>query len=86
MLKPGKPRKDLYFHRHPLDWWTRFSDIADVSIYPWRSLTADIQKAVFPDNAFGSWLFGKLYDYEEKWPDFFARHMTYPMIVLVKRK
>ncbi len=74
----------IYFQPHPVDWWYRFRDVADVHIYPWRSFTSTDQKRWFPDNGFGSWMFDKLFQLEERYPDFFIRHFRYPMIVLTK--
>ncbi|RMF95043.1 MAG: class I SAM-dependent methyltransferase [Gammaproteobacteria bacterium] len=78
--------KGIYFRPHPLDWWQRFQDVADIEMHPWRSLTAADQKRWFPDNRLGRWLFDRLYALEERYPDFFLRHFAYPMIVLRKRR
>ncbi len=76
----------IYFRPHPLDWWQRFEDVADVEMHPWRSLTAVDQKRWIPDNRFGCWLFDRLFALEERYPAFFLRHFAYPMIVLRKRQ
>ena len=85
-LQRNKEDINLYFHGHPLKWWDRFEDIATVTILPWRSFDADIQKRLFPDNATGKKMFGKLFDLEERFPDFFVKYFTYPMIILTKRE
>lgn len=88
LLKPfRKPQeKDLYFHRHPLEWWSRFEDKATVLIEPWRFLAAEDSKKLIPDNAFGEWLLGRLFQWEEKHPRAAARLGRYPTIILTKRK
>ena len=78
------PAPGLYFFSHPLQWWNRFSDEAEVRVYPWRSLSSPHQKRLIPDNALGKTMFSILYAAEETFPRFFARHFVYPMIVLTK--
>jgi len=77
---------ELYFVRHPIDWWQRFSDVADVEILPWRSFHAGTMKRGFPDNTLGSAMFALLYRLEERFPTFFARQFQYPMIVMTKKE
>jgi ubiquinone/menaquinone biosynthesis C-methylase UbiE len=74
----------LYFCAHSLKWWDRFSDSASVKIYPWRSFGSDMQKKLIPDNILGRKLFAILFWLEEKFPNFFVKYFTYPMIVLTK--
>jgi ubiquinone/menaquinone biosynthesis C-methylase UbiE len=80
-------RKDalLYFHRHPIEWWTKFSDVATVEILPWASLSPITQKAVIPDNGLGTRLLDLLFVLEERYPQFFGRYSEYPLIVLTKK-
>jgi ubiquinone/menaquinone biosynthesis C-methylase UbiE len=75
----------LYFHAHPLQWWSRFSDEAVVKILPWRFLDSDTQKKLIPDNASGARIFKALFALEERFPSFFARHGQYPLIILTKK-
>jgi SAM-dependent methyltransferase len=75
----------LYFHPYPLSWWLRFSDTAEVRIYPWRSFSSDVQKMLIPDNRMGSILLAMLFNLEERFPNFFAKHFQYPMIILYKK-
>ena len=86
-MRRRRKRKDdkLYFRPHPISWWYRFRDAADVAIYPWRSFTATDQKRWFPDNRLGRWMFAKLFELEDRHPDFFVRRFRYPMIVMKKR-
>jgi len=86
-LKSGGRSQDeeaLYFELHPLEWWNRFSDDADIDIFPWRSFTARQQRLIFPDNFIGRVMFKLLFWLEDAFPRFFARHFAYPMIVLTK--
>ena len=75
----------LYFYPHNLDWWSRFSDVSQVKINPWRSLNSDHQKSMIPDNFFGRLSLKALFKAEDVFPKTFARYFQYPMIVL-KRK
>ncbi len=79
-LEPKEP--ELYFSPHPIDWWRRFEDIADVQIFPWRSFDTPHQQALFPNNALGRWMFDRLFALEDRFPRFFARNFQWPMIVL----
>lgn len=76
---------ELYFFDHPLEWWDRFRDVAEVRIFPWRSLHPDEQKRLIPDNAFGKRILDVLFRLEDRFPRFFTRHFCYPMIVLSKK-
>ena len=79
-LEPKEP--EPYFSPHPIDWWRRFEDIADVQIFPWRSLDTPHQQVLFPNNALGRWMFDRLFALEDRFPRFFARNFQWPMIVL----
>lgn len=83
-IKNNLEEAELYFYCHSLEWWKKFTDVASVNIYPWRSLPAHTQKILFPDNAFGRYMFKILFSLEEKYPAFFVKHFQYPMIVLRK--
>lgn len=72
----------IYFFAHPLDWWKRFSDEAEVELVPWRSLNARVSRRLIPDNALGSWLFRLVLAFERAFPDFATWAGCYPMIVL----
>ena len=76
----------LYFHPHSIDWWSRFSDVADIQILPWRSFGSGNQRRLIPDNKIGSIMFRLLFNLEESFPNFFVKHFQYPMIILTKRK
>jgi len=82
----AEENKDIYFFAHPPGWWNIFSDVATIEIVPWRSFTANTQKLLFPNNKIGKKLFDILYRLEESHPRFFAKHLTYPMIILSKKK
>lgn len=78
-------RLELYYYVHPLKWWSRFSDMADVRIVPWRSFYSAHQRWLIPNNELGKKIFDILYTMEERLPGFFVRHFQYPMIILTKR-
>ena len=75
----------LYFHRHPIEWWDRFRDVAMVEILPWASLSPLTQKTVIPDNKLGATLLRWLFAFEERFPSLFGRYSEYPLIVLTKK-
>ena len=75
----------LYFYQHPVCWWERFTDVADVKVFPWRSFSSDLQKKLIPNNRFGSVLFKMLFSLENRFPDFFVKYFQYYTVVLTKR-
>lgn len=84
--KPPQPgRGKLYVHAHPLSWWKRFEDVAEVTIRPWRSFASRDQQALFPDGVIGAKMLDALFVLEDMFPRVFARLFQYPMIILRKR-
>lgn len=77
--------EDLYFFSHPLIWWERFRDIADVQMMPWRSFASHHQKKLIPDNKSGTGMMAVLYSMENRFPNFFVKNFQYPMIILRKK-
>jgi hypothetical protein len=80
-----EPDANLYFYPHPIEWWSRFNDAAQVLVLPWRSFSADLQKELIPNNKLGGIMFNWLFRLEDLFPDFFGRRLQYPMIVLTKK-
>ena len=80
----GNKELCLYFFAHPIRWWERFSDVASVEIYPWRSFDTGAQKLFFPNNVIGRKMFEVLFRAEDRFPNFFVKFFQYPMIVLTK--
>ena len=76
----------LYFYPHPIEWWNRFKDTAKVEILPWRSFTAEVQKRLIPNNKIGTKILDLLFKLEERFPDFFMKHLEYPMIIITKQR
>lgn len=76
----------LYYHPHPIEWWKRFSDVAEVQILPWRSFLSETQKRLIPNNKIGRSLLSLLFNLEEKFPNLFVKYFQYPMIILTKTK
>ena len=76
----------LYYHPHCIEWWGRFSDVAQVQILPWRSFSAKVQKKLIPNNKMGGIIFNFLFNLEDRFPKFFVRYFQHPMIILTKRK
>ena len=75
----------FYFYAHPLGWWRRFEDMADVAVYPWRSFSSADQRRLIPDNRLGKMMLAMLFRLEQRAPRFFARYFQYQMIVLTKK-
>ncbi len=82
---PVSAGADIYFHAHTIEWWQRFSDVASVSIHPWRAFAANVQRRIIPDNALGRRMLRSVFKLEERFPTFFVKHFQYPMIVLTKK-
>lgn len=74
----------LYFDPHPNSWWNRFTDEADLEIVPWRSFGPAALKKLIPNNWIGKIMLRVLYSAERRFPKFFVKHFTYPMIILTK--
>jgi SAM-dependent methyltransferase len=71
----------IYFHRYPLSWWTRFEDVAEVKLFPWRTFATRDQKVFLRSARLASWLFAL----ENRFSGLFLRAGCYPMIVLRPR-
>ncbi len=83
--KNSKVRNNtLYFDPHPLSWWNRFTDEADLKKVPWRSFGPAAQRKLFPNNWIGKKMLTVLFRLERIFPKFFVKHFTYPMIILTK--
>ena len=80
----GQASEPLYFHAHPLDWWSRFGDECQVSIHPWRALTAQDSKRLIPNNFFGRFAFRSVLGLEKRFPGIVTRLGAYPVIVLTR--
>ena len=86
-IKKEKEKEScLYFFAHPIRWWDRFRNLADIQILPWRSFDSSFQKRLIPNNKFGNKMFNILFNTEERFPNFFVKYFQYPMIILTKRK
>ncbi|HZC74564.1 MAG TPA: class I SAM-dependent methyltransferase [Gaiellaceae bacterium] len=83
--RPDPDSGPIYFFAHPLSWWKRFADAADVEIVPWRSLNANESRRLIPDNSLGAAMFGAVLRLERAFPGAATRFGCYPMVVLTKR-
>ncbi len=81
----AKKEQGLYFYCHPINWWEKFTDVAEMQILPWRSFTKDEQVSLFPNNWLGKKMFRSLFRWEDRCPRFFVKHFQYPMIILKKK-
>lgn len=78
-------QEPLYFHAHPLSWWRRFNDVATISAYPWRMLTAKDGRTLIPDNGFGKFLYKQTLAFENSFIGSALHWGAYPMLVLKKK-
>jgi len=60
-------------------------DISSVTMYPWRSFSANFTKLFIPNNKFGKILLNLLFGLEDRFPGFFVKYFQYQMIVLIKK-
>ena len=81
----GARPETIYFDPQPLTWWQQFSDVAEVSIHPWRALSTPVQKRLIPSGKLGTRMLESLFKLEDRFPRFFIRYGCYPMIVLRKK-
>lgn len=75
----------LYYHAHPLSWWQRFKDVAEIEIEFWRSFDSSHQKKLIPNNQLGKTILSQLFKLESRFPRFFVKHFQYPMFILRKK-
>ncbi len=88
--RPNAPRRDpskdpLYFFAHPLSWWNRFEDTAELEITSWRLLLASDAKRLIPGNGLGRLMLDGIGRVERRFPKASAWAGAYPMVVLSMR-
>lgn len=76
---------NLYYFAHPLSWWKKFEDIAEVEIYPQRTVLKKEAEFLIPNNIIGKNLLSILFRLESKYQKFFATVGTYITVVLTKK-
>lgn len=80
---PYELKNPIYFYRHPLTFWKRFVDIADIDMFAWRTFSPALEKLIFNKYFQGRILLRILFRIEQfKWWSTFAE---YPLIVLTKK-
>lgn len=82
---PGPNRPDLYFRRHPLRWWQRFSDRAHISIRPWDVIGSRDDRALLWSDRAAARFYGAAGRLETRHPKLATRLWQYPLIVLERR-
>jgi len=78
-------KNDYYFFCHPISWWKKFEDIAEIKFYPWRSLSSNHQKFLIPNNVIGKKILKMLFYLENYFKNFFINNFQYYIIVLKKK-
>lgn len=84
--RPSPHATPIYFFAHPLSWWERFSDEAEVEIVPWRFLNANESRKLIPDSPLGTRMFRAVLGFERSFPRLATWSGCYPMVVLTKRE
>ena len=85
-LKQKAPKvRRHYYYRHPIEWWNRFSGLADLEILPWAFFSPGVQKALIPDNKLGKRLLDGLFFIENRFSRLLGKRCAYPVIVLTKK-
>ncbi len=91
LLNPPAPAKpdaapvqSLYFHAHPLEWFTSRTWSFPLDIVVWRSVTVGFLRTYIHPRRFGKPLLTLLYALENLFPKFTGRQGPYPMFVLRK--
>jgi ubiquinone/menaquinone biosynthesis C-methylase UbiE len=80
-----KTKNPLYFFNHKLGWWKRFTDTAEVKMFPSAMMEIHDAKRFIPNNSLGKKMFSILYQLENRFPNLFVRIGRYPIIVLTKK-
>ncbi len=75
----------LYFFRHRLKWWDRFSDECDVEIQPFNPISARQARILLPHNAMARLFIAWCKWLERRYPRLATHLWSYPLIVLRKR-
>ena len=76
---------DLYFHIYNHSWWLQFSDLAHITMHPWRSFGSQFQRILIPSTPVAKFMFDFLFFVEDRFPQFFNRFSLYNTIVLCKK-
>lgn len=71
-----------YYFIHPIAWWQRFADQAEVDLHPMRALNVEDARALVPDNPEGTLVFEAIRQLEETHPMLLARWGHYYIVVL----
>jgi ubiquinone/menaquinone biosynthesis C-methylase UbiE len=82
---PEENAGPIYYFAHPLEWWKRFEDEADLEQHCWRSLTAQDAKRLIPNNPFGRVMHWLVLTWENLFDAWATRWGAYPVVVLRKR-
>lgn len=75
----------LYFFRHRLKWWDRFSDECEVEIHPFNPISAQQARILLPHNAMARLFITWCKWLERRYPRLATHLWSYPLIVLRKK-
>ena len=83
---PSAAPARLYYHDHPLGWWSRFAGEARVRIAPWEAVAGRIAAPVLQPQALASGFVSAAIALERTAPGLAVRLWQYPLIVLEKNR
>ncbi len=75
----------MYYYVHPLQWWSRFADMAEVRVSTYRMLPVDAQRKLIPAGGIGRILFRLLWLFELLLSSILVGPAQYILIVMKKR-
>jgi SAM-dependent methyltransferase len=78
-------RPPLYFHAHPLSWWSRFGDACHVEIKPWDVMGTAQEEALLINDRVAALGYRVCSWFENRYPQTAARWWSYPLVVLTRR-
>lgn len=82
--KPAE-EQNTFVEKHDYRWFRRnVSPHMDVEVRVWRSASVHFLKNYIFENRGGRWILAWLFRLEERFPHFFGRNGTYPLIVIRK--
>ena len=68
-----------------MKWWKQFENITKIKKYVLRSISSRESKLLIPNNNFGKKIFKFLFNFENKFPNFFLNNGTYYILEITKK-
>jgi SAM-dependent methyltransferase len=77
---------DLYYHAHPLSWWSRFNDVCEISYLPWEIIGSRPARTLLRGDSMAKVFYNVAEQMETLVPRLTARLWQYAVVILDKRK